>query len=216
MQGAELYDDEEQKEQSGAVGATQVLPPLPNPYPTSGDQIGWAGVIRVPLYCPIAKSSRKFWQAERGTASILVGKESDKQVTDKTATNRRVATGRVKVAMTSIGDDTGDLEAMTMAEEANLFDSLAQDSQPASKAPAQPARHKMKARSSSLAAWQRVAVIRYFYEVYLELRKVTWPTREEAWNMTLVVIAISVVIGLILGAVDFGLSQFVQHIISPY
>lgn len=36
-----------------------------------------------------------------------------------------------------------------------------------------------------------------------ELRKVVWPTREEAINLTLIVIAVSVAIGLFLGAVDY-------------
>ncbi|MBV8696147.1 MAG: preprotein translocase subunit SecE, partial [Ktedonobacteraceae bacterium] len=34
---------------------------------------------------------------------------------------------------------------------------------------------------------------------------VTWPTVEEVRNMTIAVIALSLAIGLILGAVDFGL-----------
>jgi preprotein translocase subunit SecE len=36
-----------------------------------------------------------------------------------------------------------------------------------------------------------------------ELKKVVWPTREEAVNLTLIVIAVSVAIGLVLGAVDY-------------
>lgn len=36
-----------------------------------------------------------------------------------------------------------------------------------------------------------------------ELKKVVWPSREEAINLTLIVIAVSVVIGLVLGAVDY-------------
>jgi preprotein translocase subunit SecE len=38
--------------------------------------------------------------------------------------------------------------------------------------------------------------------IIAELRKVAWPTREEALKLTTVVIAISVVVGLFLGAVD--------------
>jgi preprotein translocase subunit SecE len=32
---------------------------------------------------------------------------------------------------------------------------------------------------------------------------VVWPTREEAINLTLIVIAVSVAIGLLLGAIDY-------------
>jgi len=47
---------------------------------------------------------------------------------------------------------------------------------------------------------------RFVFEAYYELRhKVTWPTFEEARNMTLIVIVLSLVIGLALFAVDSGL-----------
>jgi preprotein translocase subunit SecE len=39
--------------------------------------------------------------------------------------------------------------------------------------------------------------------VLSEVRKVTWPTREETRNLTIVVIGISVALGLFLGGIDF-------------
>lgn len=46
----------------------------------------------------------------------------------------------------------------------------------------------------------------FVYEAYYELRhKVTWPTFEEARNMTFVVIVLSAVIAAFLWAVDYGL-----------
>jgi len=54
---------------------------------------------------------------------------------------------------------------------------------------------------------------RFITEAYYELRhKVTWPTFAEARNMTIVVIVISVVIGAILGLVDFGLYNLFLYI----
>lgn len=47
----------------------------------------------------------------------------------------------------------------------------------------------------------------FFKETIAELRKVTWPTRREATRLTILVIIISVVVGLALGAVDLGLTQ---------
>ena len=44
-------------------------------------------------------------------------------------------------------------------------------------------------------------------DIISELRKVTWPTREETRNLTLVVIGITAVIGSALGALD-ALLQF--------
>ena len=50
--------------------------------------------------------------------------------------------------------------------------------------------------------------IRFILDAYYELRhKVTWPTFNEARNMTIVVILLSAAIGLLLGAIDYGLQS---------
>lgn len=41
-----------------------------------------------------------------------------------------------------------------------------------------------------------------FEDIRSEIAKVTWPTREETRNLTIVVIGISAFIGILLGAVD--------------
>ncbi len=46
------------------------------------------------------------------------------------------------------------------------------------------------------------AVARLFRETRSELRKVVWPSREETIRLTLVVLAISISIGVILGLSD--------------
>ena len=53
---------------------------------------------------------------------------------------------------------------------------------------------------------------RYFDEVWSELRKVSWPTREQVRNLTVLVFAISLVIGLYITVLDrilVGLLTFV-------
>lgn len=45
-------------------------------------------------------------------------------------------------------------------------------------------------------------VVRTFQQTYAELRKVVWPTRQETIRLTIVVIAISSVIGAFLFASD--------------
>ena len=55
---------------------------------------------------------------------------------------------------------------------------------------------------------------RFIAESYIELRKVTWPTWREAWNWTLVVIAMSAVIALILAASDLGLSRLLTWLVG--
>jgi preprotein translocase subunit SecE len=42
----------------------------------------------------------------------------------------------------------------------------------------------------------------FFGEVFGELRKVSWPTREEATRLTVMVIVLSAAIGLFLGLID--------------
>jgi preprotein translocase SecE subunit len=57
-------------------------------------------------------------------------------------------------------------------------------------------------------------LIRFFRSSYRELRMVTWPTRQETWNWSLVVVGVCVVVAAVLGAADLGLSQFVKWWIS--
>ena len=65
-----------------------------------------------------------------------------------------------------------------------------------------------KAPSETLTRLRSNRIMRFLFESYYELRyKVTWPTPEEARNMTFVVIALSVAVGLILGLADLALSR---------
>jgi preprotein translocase subunit SecE len=48
---------------------------------------------------------------------------------------------------------------------------------------------------------------RVFGEVVSELRRVTWPTRQETMRLTLMVLAVSATVGLFLGAVDMGFAR---------
>ena len=54
---------------------------------------------------------------------------------------------------------------------------------------------------------------RWAMDIISELRKVTWPTRGETINLTVVVIVISLLFGVILGAADFGFSWLVEQTI---
>jgi preprotein translocase subunit SecE len=54
---------------------------------------------------------------------------------------------------------------------------------------------------------------RYFDEVWSELRKVSWPTREHVRNLTVLVFAISLVIGLYVALLD-GIFQSVVALMA--
>lgn len=45
-------------------------------------------------------------------------------------------------------------------------------------------------------------IIKYFREARAEMRKVTWPTREEALNLTGIVVAVTTVMALLLWGLD--------------
>ena len=60
---------------------------------------------------------------------------------------------------------------------------------------------------------QAPAVIRFLRETFEELRKVVWPTPQELYRYTLVVVVTVSVIALFIFAVDSGLNQLAQHFI---
>lgn len=62
---------------------------------------------------------------------------------------------------------------------------------------------------------QAVARLREFVlEVLAEFRKVTWPSRQELINSTIVVIVVTVVLSLFLGGVDIVLARAVEWILG--
>jgi preprotein translocase subunit SecE len=52
---------------------------------------------------------------------------------------------------------------------------------------------------------------RWVEDIISELRKVTWPTREDTWNLTLVVIIVSAAVGLFLGGVDMFFNWLIDN-----
>jgi preprotein translocase subunit SecE len=73
---------------------------------------------------------------------------------------------------------------------------------------------KMKEASMAKAEKEKTAERRlpnkiqvYFKETVGELRKVSWPTRQEAWNLTKVVLLVVAAMGLFLGLLDFIFSR---------
>ena len=57
------------------------------------------------------------------------------------------------------------------------------------------------------------AVVRYFKETRAELRKVSWPSREEAVNLTIIVMTVTIAMAAFLGVVDFLFSRLFSLII---
>ena len=51
-------------------------------------------------------------------------------------------------------------------------------------------------------------------EVLAEFRRVTWPSRQELINATVVVVAVTVILAFFLGAVDVALARIVERILK--
>ncbi|MEX0916660.1 MAG: preprotein translocase subunit SecE [Candidatus Spechtbacterales bacterium] len=56
-----------------------------------------------------------------------------------------------------------------------------------------------------------VATVRFLKEVRIEMKKVTWLKRPEVLQYTVLVIVISAVVGVYLGALDFVFSWMVAN-----
>jgi preprotein translocase subunit SecE len=57
------------------------------------------------------------------------------------------------------------------------------------------------------------AIVRYIKETRAELRKVTWLSREEAVNLTAIVVAVTAAMAAFLGVIDYLFSKLFGLII---
>ena len=57
-------------------------------------------------------------------------------------------------------------------------------------------------------------ISQYFNGVQIEMKKVTWLSKQEMMGSTLIVGVFSVLIAIFLFIVDFGVSQFISQLIS--
>jgi preprotein translocase subunit SecE len=57
------------------------------------------------------------------------------------------------------------------------------------------------------------SIIRYFRETRVELGKVSWPSRQEAINLTLIVLAVTTGMAIFLGSMDWVFTKLFEFII---
>ena len=67
---------------------------------------------------------------------------------------------------------------------------------------------------ASAVVKQPNAAVRFIRETIGELRKVNWPTRAEATNLTLIVVAVSFSMALFLGFFDAVFTSLFDYIIN--
>lgn len=56
-------------------------------------------------------------------------------------------------------------------------------------------------------------LVQYLRETRAELRKVVWPTRQEAINLTIIVVSTIVVMSIFFGAIDYLLTALFRLLI---
>ena len=57
-------------------------------------------------------------------------------------------------------------------------------------------------------------ITRWWRETVGELRKVTWPTPQEAWHLTRVVVVTMILMSALLGFLDFVFTHLIAFILS--
>jgi preprotein translocase subunit SecE len=90
-----------------------------------------------------------------------------------------------------------------------------QEAAPRKDRPAAGARQVKPRSTGSVPLVYRIPVVRtiaeYFHNVFVELRKVTWPTREETTRLTYIVLGVTAFFSITLGALSLFFSWWFQQ-----
>ena len=76
------------------------------------------------------------------------------------------------------------------------------------------ARNPSAPRRLGAQAARRAMGFRAFGEIISELRRVTWPSRQETFRLSLMVIGVATAVGVFLGAVDYAFSRMMNVILG--
>lgn len=60
------------------------------------------------------------------------------------------------------------------------------------------------------------AILKYIQDSRQELKKVSWPSRQQTTNSTLLVVAVSVAVAALLGALDYGLNRLLEFLLQRF
>ncbi len=73
---------------------------------------------------------------------------------------------------------------------------------------ARPAPHRAgRSGFAAVAGWRP----RFLMDIISELRKVVWPSRQEAMHLTMVVVIVSAILGALLGGIDIGFGWLIDN-----
>ncbi|MEA3442885.1 MAG: preprotein translocase subunit SecE [Chloroflexota bacterium] len=75
------------------------------------------------------------------------------------------------------------------------------------------ASHSRKTRDIKLATKKaKKPKFRFLSDAIGELKKAHWPTRQEALRLSLLVLAVCIIVGAILGGLDFGFTKLFTNV----
>ena len=69
-------------------------------------------------------------------------------------------------------------------------------------------------KPAATASKPKNAVANYISETIAELKKVTWLSRRDLLYLSGLVLIVTIVVGVILGIIDFGFSEFIKWLIN--
>ncbi len=78
------------------------------------------------------------------------------------------------------------------------------------------AQEQLRPRSSNSLVRRLQSWRQFFRDVRLEMKKVTWPTREDVYSTTVVTVIVVIFFGYFLWGTNWVLSHLVQALIDRY
>jgi preprotein translocase subunit SecE len=57
-------------------------------------------------------------------------------------------------------------------------------------------------------------ILRYYRDTIGELRRVSWPTWKEAWDLTKIVLIVMVAMSMVLGLLDYVFSTLITRLLA--
>jgi len=63
-------------------------------------------------------------------------------------------------------------------------------------------------------AARRAIRVRVIGEAFSELKRVTWPTRQETMRLSIMVVAVSAAVGVFLGLIDLGFARLFDVLLA--
>lgn len=61
---------------------------------------------------------------------------------------------------------------------------------------------------------KKASIVDFFSGVVLELKRVDWPSREKTIRFTMIVIAVSLLVGLFIGGLDIGFTKLIESVLA--